>query len=215
MISAGSDQGKKKRRKGIDDEPSKKSFASKESSKVKTLPKTSKTSKSLIAKEPVEEHVHEMAMDVKEPTLNDTVDDVNQPQADALTNQLDWASPEGERCPYDLSKTLPLKGRLGHLTIPVDHFFNNDLEFLRTGNTEQKYTTLITRTKAASVVNVKVDKQFGYGNLEEIVVRRANQKLYTFKEGDFKNLHLNDIEDMLILRVKNKLSNLKCHDIID
>ncbi|GKB69011.1 hypothetical protein Tco_0930423, partial [Tanacetum coccineum] len=54
-----------------------------------------------------------------------------------------------------------------------------------------------------SVVSVKVDKQHGYGYLEEIVVRRADRKLYKFKEGDFINLHLNDIEDMLILVIQH------------
>ncbi|GKD79794.1 hypothetical protein Tco_1342415 [Tanacetum coccineum] len=51
--------------------------------------------------------------------------------------------------------------------------------------------------------------------MEEIVVRRANQKLYTFKEGDFPNLYLNDIEDMLLLHVQNKLFNLDGDKIID
>ncbi|GKG46703.1 hypothetical protein Tco_0501549, partial [Tanacetum coccineum] len=77
--SAGSNQGKKKRRKGIDVEPSKKSFASMESSKGKTLPKTSKTGKSVTAEEPVEKHVHEMEMDVKEPALDNTVDEADLP----------------------------------------------------------------------------------------------------------------------------------------
>nr|GEV00540.1 retrovirus-related Pol polyprotein from transposon TNT 1-94 [Tanacetum cinerariifolium] len=69
--------------------------------------------------------------------------------------------------------------------------------------------------KILSMVSVKVDKQFGYGYLQEIVVRRADQKLYTFKEGDFLNLHLNDIEDMLLLHVQNKLLNLDGDDIVD
>ncbi|GKF92527.1 hypothetical protein Tco_0279246, partial [Tanacetum coccineum] len=62
---------------------------------------------------------------------------------------------------------------------------------------------------------VKVDKQFGYGYLQEIVVRRVAQKLHTFKEGDFPKLHLNDIEDMLLLHVQNKLFNLDGDDIVD
>ncbi|GKC69974.1 hypothetical protein Tco_1115857 [Tanacetum coccineum] len=66
-----------------------------------------------------------------------------------------------------------------------------------------------------SVANVKVDKRLGYGYLEEIVVRRADRKPYTFKEGDFKNLHLNDIKDMLILHVHNRLFNLEGKDIVD
>nr|GEV57602.1 hypothetical protein [Tanacetum cinerariifolium] len=93
---------------------------------------------------------------------------------------------KGDRCPYDLSKPLHLQGPPGHLTIPIDFFLNNDLEYLKTRNKERKY-----------------------GYLEEIVVRRADQKLYKFKEGDFPRLHLNDIEDMLLLYVRNKLFNLE------
>ncbi|GKF02250.1 hypothetical protein Tco_0029173 [Tanacetum coccineum] len=69
--------------------------------------------------------------------------------------------------------------------------------------------------KILSVVSVKVDKKFGYGYLQKIIVRRADQKLYTFKEGDFSKLHLNDIEDMLLLYVQNKLFNLDGDDIVD
>ncbi|GKC07413.1 hypothetical protein Tco_0999023, partial [Tanacetum coccineum] len=47
------------------------------------------------------------------------------------------------------------------------------------------------------------------------VVRRADRKLYTFKDGDFPNLHLNDIEDMLLLHVLNKLFNLDGDNIAD
>nr|GEW38290.1 hypothetical protein [Tanacetum cinerariifolium] len=32
----------------------------------------------------------------------------------ALSDQLDQNNPEGDRCPFDLSKSLPLKGRPGH-----------------------------------------------------------------------------------------------------
>ncbi|GJY64687.1 hypothetical protein Tco_0466147 [Tanacetum coccineum] len=67
----------------------------------------------------------------------------------------------------------------------------------------------------SSVVSVTVNKKFGYGYLEEIVVRRADRKLYTFKEDDFINLHLNDIEDMLFLVVQHKFFHLKGDAIID
>ncbi|GKE57168.1 hypothetical protein Tco_1496353 [Tanacetum coccineum] len=65
------------------------------------------------------------------------------------------------------------------------------------------------------VVNVMVEKRSGYGYLKEIVVRRADQKLYKFKEGDFSDLHLNDIEDMMLLIAQNKLFNLDDDVIID
>ncbi|GJX49462.1 hypothetical protein Tco_0276307 [Tanacetum coccineum] len=50
-------------------------------------------------------------------------------------------------------------------------------------------------------------------NLKEIEVRREDQKLYKFKEGDFPRLNLHDIEDMLLLLVQKKLSNLE-RDVI-
>nr|GEW17765.1 hypothetical protein [Tanacetum cinerariifolium] len=41
-----------------------------------------------------------------------------------------------------------LKGTC-QLTVPVDFFFNNDLKYLKGGSTDRKYTTSITKTKAA------------------------------------------------------------------
>ncbi|GJX47533.1 hypothetical protein Tco_0272723 [Tanacetum coccineum] len=167
----------------------------------------------------------------------------------ALTNRLDWNNPEGDHCPFDLTKHLPLKGRPGRLTISVEYFFNNDLEFLKSSDPENKYTMSITKTKAAlyKIMGIKdmvptlwsttkvgydkdakkgikywgkkpsvsVKKLQGYGDLEEITVRRGDPQVYKFKEGDFVDLHLNDIEDMLLLVVQHKLFHLDGSDIVD
>ncbi|GJR30673.1 hypothetical protein Tco_1106905 [Tanacetum coccineum] len=141
-----------------------------------------------------------------------------------LTNKLDWNNPEGYRCPFDLTKHLPLTGRSGRLNVAAEYFFNSDLEFLKSSDQITKYTTSITKTKATwesntekilSMVCVKVEKLHGYGHLEEIVVRRADRQLYKFKEGDFVDLHLNDIEDMLFLVVQHKLFQLDDNDIVE
>nr|GEV16512.1 hypothetical protein [Tanacetum cinerariifolium] len=126
-----------------------------------------------------------------------------------LSDQIDWANPEGDRCPYDSSKPPPLQGPPRRTTILVDFFFNKDLECLKKGNTERKYAFLLTKPKAASIIRISMDKQFRYVYLKEIVVRRAHQKEYVFKETDFPNLHLNDIKDMYLLYVQNKLYHLK------
>ncbi|GJR83613.1 hypothetical protein Tco_0154398 [Tanacetum coccineum] len=55
----------------------------------------------------------------------------------ALIDKLDWNNPEGDCYPFDLSKPLPLQGRPDHLTVVVDYFFNNDLEYLKTSDPEQ------------------------------------------------------------------------------
>ncbi|GJU95515.1 hypothetical protein Tco_1320271 [Tanacetum coccineum] len=65
------------------------------------------------------------------------------------------------------------------------------------------------------VTHVKVMRKHGYGYLEEIIVRRADNVLYRFKEGDFLQLWINDIEDMLILVVQNRLTNLLGDDVVD
>nr|GEU39092.1 hypothetical protein [Tanacetum cinerariifolium] len=52
-------------------------------------------------------------------------------------------------------------------------------------------------------------------HLEEIEVRRDDQKLYKFREGDFKRLRLQYIKDMLLLHVQQKLTNLTIDERYD
>ncbi|GJS28241.1 hypothetical protein Tco_0488861 [Tanacetum coccineum] len=65
------------------------------------------------------------------------------------------------------------------------------------------------------VKSVSVKKLHGYGHLEEIMVKRSDQQLYKFKEGDFVDLHLNDIQDMLLLVVQHKIFHLDDDVIVD
>nr|GEV82092.1 hypothetical protein [Tanacetum cinerariifolium] len=58
-------------------------------------------------------------------------------------------------------------------------------------------------------------RKYGYGYLEEITVKRADNKLYKFKEGDFPRLQINDIEDMLFLVVRYQLTILSGDDVAD
>ncbi|GJW38672.1 hypothetical protein Tco_0064517 [Tanacetum coccineum] len=58
-------------------------------------------------------------------------------------------------------------------------------------------------------------RKLRYVYLEEIVVRRVDNVLYRFKEGDFPLLRINDIEDMLILVVQNRLINLSGDHVAD
>ncbi|GJQ91923.1 retrovirus-related pol polyprotein from transposon TNT 1-94 [Tanacetum coccineum] len=146
----------------------------------------------------------------------------------ALIDKLDWNNPEGDCYPFDLSKPLPLQGPPGHCTVAADYFFNNGLDYLKTSDLEVTYTISVMKTKAAryeikriedtailGVKSVSVKKLNGYGHLEEIMVIRSDQQLYKFKEGDFVDLHLNDIEDMLLLAVQHKLFHLDGNVIVD
>ncbi|GKG18734.1 hypothetical protein Tco_0373032, partial [Tanacetum coccineum] len=50
---------------------------------------------------------------------------------------------------------------------------------------------------------------FGYKHLEEITVQRQDDVLYKFREGDFKRRHREDIEDMLLLLVQERVEDLQ------
>ncbi|GJW89271.1 copia protein, partial [Tanacetum coccineum] len=65
-----------------------------------------------------------------------------------------------------------------------------------------------SKHKIIVVTSLKIMEFFGYIHLEEITVRRQDDKLYKFREGDFKRLRREDIEDMLLLLVQGKLTNL-------
>nr|GFA80601.1 hypothetical protein [Tanacetum cinerariifolium] len=55
-----------------------------------------------------------------------------------------------------LTEPLPLiPNNRGRRVIPFVHFINNDLEYLRGGASIQKYTTSVTKTKAADYGHIK------------------------------------------------------------
>ncbi|GJS25379.1 hypothetical protein Tco_0454011 [Tanacetum coccineum] len=195
----------------------------------------------------------------------------------ATTEKLDWINPEGRQYPHDLRQPLPLvPNSQGRHVIPFHHFINNDLEYLRGGESSRKYSTSVTKTTAAdyghikwiedlvpnsmwSQMIVKYDKfalwgishwgkkrrQFyafattresardvyskrriiavtkveivewqNYKHLDWITVRRDDDVLYKFKEGDFHRLRIQDIEDMLLLLVQGKVTNLNVEERI-
>ncbi|GJX94445.1 hypothetical protein Tco_0349031 [Tanacetum coccineum] len=152
----------------------------------------------------------------------------------ATTKHLNWHNPENKPYSFDLRKPLPLiQDHRGRQIIPKEYFINKDLEYLKGVDLSRRYSTSVTKTKAATyelkwikdlvqelwspvvvkrriiaVTKLTIMKKYDYGNLEEIEVRRDDQQLYTFKEGDLKILRLQDIEDMLLLLVQQKLTNL-------
>ncbi|GJR58884.1 hypothetical protein Tco_1501046 [Tanacetum coccineum] len=152
----------------------------------------------------------------------------------ALSEKLDWENHEGGDYPFDLSKPLPLITLGKHQRVSFEYFINNDFKYLQRGFSTMTYTTSTTKTKAAqydlpgiedmvpniwSPVKVAYDRyvmrKHGYMYLEDIVVRRVDNVLYRFKEGNFPRLQINDIEDMLILMVQNRLTNLSGDDVAD
>nr|GEW43217.1 retrotransposon protein, putative, Ty1-copia subclass [Tanacetum cinerariifolium] len=74
----------------------------------------------------------------------------------ATIDQLDWVNPEGQQYPHNLLKPLKLiPNNRGRRVIPFEHFINNKLEYLRREALSRKYTTSITKTKAADYGHIK------------------------------------------------------------
>nr|GEW19351.1 hypothetical protein [Tanacetum cinerariifolium] len=78
-------------------------------------------------------------------------------------------------------------------------------------NMESSYD-VYSRNMIIAVTSLNVMEWFGYSYLEEIISRRQNDKLYKFREEDFKRLRRQAIEDMLLLLVQDKLSNLNLEE---
>nr|GEY68303.1 hypothetical protein [Tanacetum cinerariifolium] len=64
-----------------------------------------------------------------------------------------------------------------------------------------------SKRRIIAVTELKIVEWHNYKYLDWITVRRDDDKLYKFKEGDFKRLCIQDIEDMLLLLVQGKLTN--------
>nr|GFC35845.1 hypothetical protein [Tanacetum cinerariifolium] len=74
---------------------------------------------------------------------------------------------------YELMRGHPLPLILdnrGRRVIPFEHFINNDLEYLRGGASRYKYTTSVTKTKAADYRHIKW--------IEDLVVRNKMHKAF-------------------------------------
>nr|GFC10563.1 hypothetical protein [Tanacetum cinerariifolium] len=65
-----------------------------------------------------------------------------------------------------------------------------------------------SKRRIIAITELQIMEWHDYKHLDWISVRREDDQIYKFKEGDFKQLRLQDIEDMLLLLVQGKLSNL-------
>ncbi|GJY26100.1 hypothetical protein Tco_0400826 [Tanacetum coccineum] len=97
--------------------------------------------------------------------------------------------------------------RVDDLEEPLHQEFNTGNDDVSPGPKRQRFygydtnmetlKDVYSRHKIIVVTSLKIMDFFGYKHLEEIIVRRQDDQLYRFREGDFKRLHRQDIEDMV------------------
>ncbi|GJX89138.1 hypothetical protein Tco_0341152 [Tanacetum coccineum] len=136
----------------------------------------------------------------------------------SITERLDWHNPEGKQYPFDLrgdlskrcstsvTKTKAATYEIKWIEDLVPNLFVSNMSSSK---------DVYSRKGIIAVTRLTIMKKYEYGHLEEIEVRREDQQLYKFREGDFLRLHLQDIEDMLLLLVPQKLNNLTIDERYD
>ncbi|GJX05463.1 hypothetical protein Tco_0191379 [Tanacetum coccineum] len=130
----------------------------------------------------------------------------------ATTDQLDWNNPEGQQYPHDLRNPLPLipNSRVTK-TKAADYEHIKWIEDL-VPNTmwinRESARDVYSRNRIIGIKKLTIVEWHNYKHLEWITICRDDDKLYTFKKGDYNRLRLKDIEDMLLLLVHGKLTNL-------
>ncbi|GJR15302.1 hypothetical protein Tco_0797954 [Tanacetum coccineum] len=92
----------------------------------------------------------------------------------------------------------------------------NDMRHLLTGGISSEMLAIrVSKTKATDYGHIKWIEDLAPNrmwsqvpHLDWITVRRDDDKLYTFKEGNFNRLRIQEIEEILLLLVQGKLTNL-------
>ncbi|GKC59012.1 hypothetical protein Tco_1086610 [Tanacetum coccineum] len=124
-------------------------------------------------------------------------------------------------------------------TKPHNWFYNRDYYYLVNLSTEEKYSSSLTKHYVAryhiegiedmiqdkwikkihlyqiDALNVNVKKKWGYGFPTSIVVRRSDNKEYEFSFVNLPRLNLNNVEDMYLVKVQDKLHHIKLDFEID
>nr|GFC92269.1 hypothetical protein [Tanacetum cinerariifolium] len=95
-----------------------------------------------------------------------------------------------------------------HALWGVSYWVRKRQQFYRYAVNRESTLDVYSKRRIIAVTELKIVKWHDYKHLDWISVRRDDDQIYKFKEGDFKRLRLQDIEDMLLLLVQGKLSNL-------
>nr|GEX82421.1 retrovirus-related Pol polyprotein from transposon TNT 1-94 [Tanacetum cinerariifolium] len=101
---------------------------------------------------------------------------------------------------HDWNKTHALWG--------VSHWGRKRQQFYCFAVNRESDRGVYSKRRIIAVTELKIVEWHNYKHLDWITVRRDDDKLYKFKEGDFKRLRIQDIEDILLLLNKEKKNRL-------
>nr|GEX49222.1 hypothetical protein [Tanacetum cinerariifolium] len=88
-----------------------------------------------------------------------------------------------------------------HALWGIAHWGRKHQHFYRFTVNKESACDVYSRYRIIAISKLTIVKWHNYKYLDWITIRKDNDKLYTFKEDDYKRLCLQDIEDMLLLLV--------------
>nr|GEW74245.1 hypothetical protein [Tanacetum cinerariifolium] len=102
-----------------------------------------------------------------------------------------------------------------HVLWGVSHWGRKREQFYGFAVNQESALNVYSKRGIIVVTDLKNVEWHSYKHLDWISIRRDDDKIYKFKEGNFKRPRLQDIEDMLLLLVQRKLSNLTVEEYFD
>ncbi|GJZ39221.1 hypothetical protein Tco_0585784 [Tanacetum coccineum] len=96
----------------------------------------------------------------------------------------------------------------------ISHWGKKRRQFYAFATSRESARDVYSKRRIIAVTKVEIVEWHDYKHLDWITVRRDDDALYTFKEGDFHRLRIQDIEDMLLLLVQGKVTNLSVEERI-
>nr|GEZ35987.1 hypothetical protein [Tanacetum cinerariifolium] len=118
-----------------------------------------------------------------------------------INNDLEYLRGGASSCTYTTSITKTKAADYGHIKWIEDLFYDFAVN-------QESARDVYSKRRIIAVTKLKIVEWHNYKHLDWIMVRRDDYKLYKFKKGNFKRLRIQDIEDMLLLLVQGKLTNL-------
>ncbi|GKB75498.1 hypothetical protein Tco_0942393 [Tanacetum coccineum] len=95
-----------------------------------------------------------------------------------------------------------------HALWGISHWGRKRQQFYAFAINRESARDIYSKRRIIAVTKLEIIEWQNYKHLDWITVRRDDDKLYKFKEGDLKRLRIQDIEDMLLLLVQGKFTNL-------
>ncbi|GJX68036.1 hypothetical protein Tco_0303763 [Tanacetum coccineum] len=97
----------------------------------------------------------------------------------------------------------------------IHHWEDSRIDFFKAEMSTRTEGSVYSDLRIKSVVRVVVNNKWGYGFLSAFVVRRSDDKEYKFSYAYHPRLSLNDVEDMYLIQVQDKLHHLPLEFVKD